>query len=334
MRSDLPTDEELREFAQSNLGQSIKRGQSSRDEVFIVEIEPSCTGVRTRYAIGEEPENDRRGSMGAIWERIANPENPFPFNREFAIKRWELLAWLDGRNPSYRPKGWELAILKPAYAERLRRIRASALRTDNGPSDSLPLEPDVALKSTENNEKRTYRLRDLWVHVRGYDEHGGAYGVAADEQAGLHTAWRPLRHELRKRAPAGQSDRELLEDWLDHLEHDKGFNRTDLLNVPLNDWRGLLADPSPPVPREIPKPIIAGLPKTLQRLLDAVWQNIEFDSMRCKVQSVVLDAWGDEEKQTTALRSTICRLNNRCLEVDVHLTIRKAGDYLEVEYRQ
>lgn len=91
-------------------------------------------------------------------------------------------------------------------------------------------------------ERRVLYIKDLLVHLIGFDEHGKAYGRPACEQ--FPKVWRPLRYELRKRGFAGQSDRQLMESWLEFLEFELEMKRTEVLHTPMLHWRSLLG-PTP-----------------------------------------------------------------------------------------
>jgi hypothetical protein len=113
------------------------------------------------------------------------------------------------------------------------RIRMEAALLSGDPS---PLEPDdVTLKVQKNSDVAT--IKSLLVHVSGFSEHGKSYGKSATEQVGLRDIWRPMRYALRQQGFGGESDREVIESFLDYLEFDRGLKRAEVLDSPLAEWR-------------------------------------------------------------------------------------------------
>ena len=78
------------------------------------------------------------------------------------------------------------------------------------------------------------------------------------------------------------------------------------------------------------------LAKVADRLLRSVWSLAEWDGNvgRSLARSVVYEVWRDEEKESTALRPAISRLNNQCLEQRIPLEMRTSGDWIEVQYER
>lgn len=82
------------------------------------------------------------------------------------------------------------------------------------------------------------------------------------------------------------------------------------------------------------RPIIekpSGLSKTQQRLVDSMWPSVESQTFKRPISEVVMEVWGDEEKESTALRSAITRLNDKCSEQGSSFAIHKEGDFLVVK---
>lgn len=96
---------------------------------------------------------------------------------------------------------------------------------DSGADETLP-------------QKRIFQIKDLLVHLIGFDEYGRDYGRPACEQ--YPTVWRPLRYQLRRRGFQGHSERRLFEDWLEYLEFEAGLRRNAILRTPMLQWQSLL----------------------------------------------------------------------------------------------
>lgn len=91
------------------------------------------SGVLLTERVSRNSADDRRGSLGWLYERIADPSKPFPFDREQAITKRDLFRWLDGKAPDYKPSAIEESIIAPAYSERLQRMEARRQQGNSSP---------------------------------------------------------------------------------------------------------------------------------------------------------------------------------------------------------
>ena len=76
------------------------------------------------------------------------------------------------------------------------------------------------------------------------------------------------------------------------------------------------------------------LPTMQQHLLDATWEFADWQSTppRASFESVTEKVYGDaEESRFNAMKQLINALNNRCLESEVDLTLRKRGLFIEID---
>ncbi|MBX3435312.1 MAG: hypothetical protein KF847_18500 [Pirellulales bacterium] len=67
----------------------------------------------------------------AVFDAIADPDNPEPIPRKLLIQRPEMAAWLNGELSTYSATMAEYKILWPAFIERRRRLRERGLAGGN-----------------------------------------------------------------------------------------------------------------------------------------------------------------------------------------------------------
>jgi len=76
--------------------------------------------------------------------------------------------------------------------------------------------------------------------------------------------------------------------------------------------------------------------KTERRVVQACWELADWSRSpaEAKTSDVVRQVWGDEEKESTALRPMLTAINNRCLKEQppTRLALRKRGDFIEIDY--
>jgi hypothetical protein len=108
------------------------------------------SGVLLTARVSRNSADDRRGSLGWLFERIADPSKPFPFDREQAITKRDLFRWLDGKAPDYKPSAIEESIIAPAYRERLQRMEVRRQQGNSSPKRRS--EKSRGRKSTIQND--------------------------------------------------------------------------------------------------------------------------------------------------------------------------------------
>lgn len=74
------------------------------------------------------------------------------------------------------------------------------------------------------------------------------------------------------------------------------------------------------------------LSTTHYRLIEKVWDCCDGKPGRASVKDVVFAVWGDEEKASTSLPSTLSRLNDLLSKEKVPVTLNKRGDFLELSF--
>ncbi len=96
-----------------------------------------------------------------LHNQIADPENVEPIPIAILRQRPGLAEWLNGENDEYRPSMMELRVLKPAFVERRRRLRESAL-------SSVREAPKPIAKSETAKRRRSVdantEARDHWIY--------------------------------------------------------------------------------------------------------------------------------------------------------------------------